>query len=240
MGNRAQRRVVLDRLVGGAILAQADRVVRPHPQDRQAHERREPHAWAHVVGEDQERRAVWLDDPAVGGGAVDDRPHPVLADPEWHVAPRVHARERPRTHELGLGRLHEIGGPTDHRRSKLRERRHRLVPGGARGERLAGGKLRQRPWPALAQLAPPGAVPVGRLPREGGAPGLKALLGPRRLCGSAALAQRHVLVDALVDPEVAIRIEAHRFLGGAHLVLSQRRPVCGGGIDRMWSRVGDV
>ena len=41
--DRAQRRVVLDRLVRGSVLAEADRVVRPHPHDRQTHQRRQPH-----------------------------------------------------------------------------------------------------------------------------------------------------------------------------------------------------
>ena len=42
--DRAQRHEVLDRLVGGAVLAEADRVVRPDPEDRQPHQRGEAHA----------------------------------------------------------------------------------------------------------------------------------------------------------------------------------------------------
>ena len=41
-GDRAQRGEVLDRLVGRAVLAEADRVVGPDVGDRQLHERRQP------------------------------------------------------------------------------------------------------------------------------------------------------------------------------------------------------
>ena len=40
---------MLDGLVGRAVLAEADRVVRPDPDDRQAHERGEPDGRPHVV-----------------------------------------------------------------------------------------------------------------------------------------------------------------------------------------------
>ena len=72
---------MLDRLVGGAVLAEADRVVGPHVGDRQLHERRQPDGGAHVVGEHEERAAV---DPgaAVQGDAVHHRAHAVLADAE--------------------------------------------------------------------------------------------------------------------------------------------------------------
>src|SRR3712207_7675247 len=46
-GNRAQGRQMLDRLVGRAVLAEADRVVRPDVGDRQLHQRREADRRAH-------------------------------------------------------------------------------------------------------------------------------------------------------------------------------------------------
>ena len=55
--DRAQRGEVLDRLVGRAVLAEADGVVGPHVGDRQAHQRGQPHRAAHVVGEREERAA---------------------------------------------------------------------------------------------------------------------------------------------------------------------------------------
>ena len=91
--DRPERREVLDRLVGRAVLAQRDGVVRPDPRDRQARERREAHGAAHVVGELQERRPVRTHDAAVGGQAVHRAAHAVLAHAEEHVAARVVAGE---------------------------------------------------------------------------------------------------------------------------------------------------
>ena len=48
---------MLHRLVGRAVLAEADRVVGHHVDDRNAGERRDAHGGAGIVGEDQEGRA---------------------------------------------------------------------------------------------------------------------------------------------------------------------------------------
>jgi hypothetical protein len=56
-GTAAQRGEVLDPAGGRAVLAEADRVVRPDVGDRQAHQRGEPDGPAHVVAEDQEGAA---------------------------------------------------------------------------------------------------------------------------------------------------------------------------------------
>ncbi len=80
-GDGAQRGEVLDRLVGRAVLAEADRVVGPDVGDRELHERGEPDRRAHVVGEHQEGAAVDAG-AAVQGDAVHDRAHGVLADAE--------------------------------------------------------------------------------------------------------------------------------------------------------------
>ena len=64
------------------------------------HQRREPDRRAHVVGEDEERRAERLHDPAVQREAVDRRAHAVLAHAPGDVAAGVLGREvgaRPRT-----------------------------------------------------------------------------------------------------------------------------------------------
>ena len=53
--HRAQRRELLDRLVGRAVLADADGVVRPHERDLGLHERGEAHRRARVVAEHEER-----------------------------------------------------------------------------------------------------------------------------------------------------------------------------------------
>jgi len=51
MGDGPQRRQLFDRLMGRAILAKADRIVR-HDEDRaNLHERRQADGWAAIVGE---------------------------------------------------------------------------------------------------------------------------------------------------------------------------------------------
>ena len=67
---------------------------------REPHQRRQPHGGAHVVGEDQEGRAVRPQHRRVERDPVHDRAHRVLADPEGDVAAGVGRREdarRPRT-----------------------------------------------------------------------------------------------------------------------------------------------
>ena len=85
---------VLDRLVGRAVLAEADRVVRPHVGDRQLHQRGQPDRRPHVVAEDQEGAAV-RPGAAVQRDAVEDRAHGVLADAEVQRAAVGVAGERP-------------------------------------------------------------------------------------------------------------------------------------------------
>ena len=50
----------------------------------------------------------------------------------------------------------------------------------------------------------------------------------------------HVLVDLVRHVEVLVRIEPERLLGGADLVLAERRAVRLGGVDRVRRAVGDV
>ena len=58
IGNEAQARRVLYRLVRGAVLAEPDRVVRKHVDHPHAHQRRKANRVARIVGEDEERAAV--------------------------------------------------------------------------------------------------------------------------------------------------------------------------------------
>ena len=57
VGDGAQGRVMLDGLVGRAVLAEPDRVVGPDVDDVDAGQRRQADRPAHVVAEGQERRA---------------------------------------------------------------------------------------------------------------------------------------------------------------------------------------
>ena len=56
-GDAAQRKELLDRLVGRSILAHADRVVGEDIDDRKLHQRGKADGRFHVVGKDQEARA---------------------------------------------------------------------------------------------------------------------------------------------------------------------------------------
>ena len=69
----------------------ADRVVRVDPRHVEPAQRAQPDRAAHVVGELHERRPVRAHDAAVGGHAVDDPAHAVLAHAEEDVAPRPFA-----------------------------------------------------------------------------------------------------------------------------------------------------
>ena len=84
----AQRRQVLDRLVGRAVLAEADGIVGHHVDDRNAGERRDAHGGAGIIGEDQEGRAG-RHEAAMQRDAVHGRRHAVLADAVMDVAARV-------------------------------------------------------------------------------------------------------------------------------------------------------
>ena len=86
--NRAQAGELLDRLMRGAILAQGDAVVGEDVDHVQSHQRGETDRRAHVIGEDQERRAE-RNGAAVRGEAVHDRAHAVLAHAEVQIAAGV-------------------------------------------------------------------------------------------------------------------------------------------------------
>ncbi len=158
--DRTQRGVRLDRLVRRPVLAQPDRVVRPGPDDGQAHQRGQAHRRPHVVAEDQEGRAVRLDTAAVHGDPVDDRAHRVLANAERDVAPGPAIREETAALELGLRRLDEIGGAADHRRHGVLERLHHLLPGVAGGDLLARLELGQRPRARSGRPTPRPSAPA--------------------------------------------------------------------------------
>src|SRR5690625_6352115 len=49
---------MFDRLVGGAVFAQPNGVVRPHKDGWHTHKRGQPDCRAHVIGEDEERSGV--------------------------------------------------------------------------------------------------------------------------------------------------------------------------------------
>ena len=73
------------RLMGWAVLADADGVVRVEINDRQLRERGKAHRRTRVIGENEERRARGPEDPIIGDAIVDGR-HAVLTNAVAEVA----------------------------------------------------------------------------------------------------------------------------------------------------------
>ena len=159
---------MLDRLVRGPVLADAHAVVREHVDDRQLHERGEPHGRAHVVDEHEERGHVGPQ-AAVRGHAVAHGGHGELAHAEVEVA-------APRRGSLLVGHVRDprvvgrrqVGRAADERRQMRRHGVDDLAGGGAGRDRLVVRREdRQIGVPALGAACAP-----RRRPSSG--------LGPRR------------------------------------------------------------
>ncbi len=193
-GDRAQAHQLFDRLVRRAVLAERDAVVREHVQRVQLLQRGQADRRAHVVGEDQEGRAV-RDEAAVRGQAVDDRAHRVLAHAEVQVAAGparaagVGALDLLRVgggHRVEVAQADEVGergrvevGRAAHQRRQLA---CRWPPGSACRPRASTGPWRRRgswacrrPSPRAARRAVATASSVGQV-GEGLRVGLHALV----------------------------------------------------------------
>ena len=112
-GHGPQRRQLLDGLVRGAVLADADRVVGPRVHDLRPADGGDPHRAAHVVAEDEER-AAHREDAAMGRHPVHDSAHAVLADAEMDEAAfGRRAGERADTLDGRTGVASEVGAAAD-------------------------------------------------------------------------------------------------------------------------------
>src|SRR6266851_2130590 len=147
--NRAQAGQMLDWLMGRAIFAEADRVMRKDVDDVQAHQRGEPNRRPTIVCEDHEARAE-RNQTAVQRDAVEDRAHPVLADAEMEIAADVIvALEIAAVLQVGEGRLVEVRGAAEQARYALPDN---LLDAGsrlARSKRVLGGEDRQVAIPSV-------------------------------------------------------------------------------------------
>ena len=76
---------MLDRLMCGTIFAQANRIMRHHIDSWNAHQSREAHGAAGVIGEAHKRAAVGAN-PAMQRHTVHCSGHAMLADPVVNVA----------------------------------------------------------------------------------------------------------------------------------------------------------
>ena len=152
-----ERRAIslLDRLVGGAIVADADRVMGKDIDDRNLHERAEADRRLHIVGENEEARAVGAD--LRQGEPIQDRAHGVLADSEMKISPaRIVAFHVARAlkGQACLGRGGEVSRASNQpgivRRNRVEDLARRVAAGQSLGIRRENREIR---IPAVRRLA---------------------------------------------------------------------------------------
>ena len=243
----AQRGQVLDRLVGRAVLAQADGVVRPHVRHRQVHQRGQPDGVAHVVGEHQEGAAVDTG-VAVQRDAVHLGGHGVLADAEVdRAAVRVGARqrvalgqERRGLVDRGVVGARQVGGAAPQLGDDRAERLQHLAGGGA------GGDAPCRPRrPAGAPPSPRAARPrrSGRTPRRarGWRCARRRTPSPTRPCASRprSSAARVCASTSSATSKCCSGSKPRTRLVAATSSVAQRRAVRGLGVLGVRGRPGD-
>src|SRR5438067_2130310 len=227
VGDRPQRREMLDRLVGRAVLAEQHRVVGEDEDAAQLGERRDADGRPHVIAEDEEGAAVGQEE-AVVGEAVDDGSHAVLAHAEMDVAAAVLApadvalvlqvgqRRRIEVRRSADERRNQLGGLLQDRRSDL-ARRVRLLDGRHYLDELVGevaGDGAARELVEDARL-----VGIARPPlRESLLPGLVILL---QLLDAASPEG----ADVVGHEEGRLERPAQVLLRAPDLVLPERRAV---------------
>ena len=217
--HRAERGEVLDRLVGGTVLAHAVAVVREDVDGRHLHQRREADRRAAVVGEDEERGRVAAEGRVEGGEAVDDRGHAELAHAEVDVAPVERAgADVAEPLEDRLVRRPQVGAAADEAGDERRERVHHRAAGRAGGDRLRGVELRQRgdERGAVRHVADR-ALPSALLPLE-------------REAVERVGARLEDLVHLVRHDEGPLRVEAEGALERRGLLRAERRAVAVGGV----------
>ena len=248
--HRAQGGEVLDRLVGRAVLAEADRVVRPDEGDRQLLDGGEAHRGAHVVGEDEEGAAVGAGQ-ALERDAVEDHAHGVLADAEVQGAAVGAALPL-----VGLLALGDERGLAGHRRvvglgevgraaPQLGQRRRRARRAPCRMPRGSPGPWRRPGTPGSAFSKPSGRRASTRRSSRAARSALALRHAAYRLFHAWWAALPRFLTSrvwastAAVDLEGLRRVEAEQLLGGGDLVGAERRAVRLAGAAGRRGRPGD-
>lgn len=241
VGHGAEGGQVLNGLMGGAILAQADGVVGHHIDDTSLRQGGHAHGVAHVVGEDEEGGAVGDESGGVQGNAVADGAHSVLAHTEAEVAlgRGVLLEVAEHLHQGHVGGR-QIGGATQEPGDgggQGVEHGLRVQTG---GQALVGrGEGGERLLPALGELAGGDGLVLGPLLGV-----LLLVLGGDLVPGgvglSAALAEGVVelVVGLLGDLELAIRPLQVGASGGG-LVLAQGGAVHVVGVGLVGGAIAD-
>ena len=223
-----ERRAVLDRLVGGSVLAEADRIVGQHEDPPEPHQGGHPDRVTRVVGEDEERSGVG-DHPAVQGHPVHDRAHRELAHPEVEIVPvRRVAGDGPRPRPPGQVRPREVGRSADELREvggEVLDRDLGRFAGGGGGPLTVnpGDRGRARARPAVGKGAAKTPVELLRELWPGRPIGVHAPapLGLEPGAGGARIPPRAHRIRYL---EGGMR-PAHRLPRPRHLVRSERGAV---------------
>ena len=225
VGDGAQRDQLLDRLVRRPVLADADGVVGEDIGDGQVHERGEAHRVLHVIGEDEEGRAIGAQ-AAVQLDAVGDRRHRVFADAEVDVAPGIVLRGEVGAlfHVRLIGRR-QVGRAADQVGDAVGE----LVQ--HRGARAAG-RVRLGEVEKIRFLFQIGQIAAHVLPvqrRQGGV-GLLVFLEkllPFALSGSALARDRTAVFGDFVGDLEGRAGPAEVLFQLAHVLFAERRAVAG-------------
>ena len=225
---------MLDRLVGGAVLAEPDGIVGQHIDRLPAHQRGEAKRRLQVVGKDQEGPGIG-DDPAMQRHPVHRRGHAVFAHAVMDVAAgKILPGDDAGALEQGVVRSRQIGRPADQLWDRRRDDVEHLARGLARG--AAGRGLDefvdmgiQHRLPAFRQLArdrpvEPGPA-VGGQGVQAGAPGrvFRLRAHPRRPPGGAHVFRhgegRQVPIEGLARAGDLVRSQRGAMrAGGARLV----------------------
>ena len=214
---------MLHALVRGAVLAQADAVVREDVDHAQPHQRGHAHRVAAVVAEGEEGAAVG-DEAAVQRHAVERCRHAEFAHAPGQVVARTVAPGHGAALEVGEVGAREVGRAAEQLGQQRRQRIQRVLARLAGGDGVGpgGDGLEQRREPACKvcrQIALHAALERRRGFGEGGAIRLEAL-APGVLGSTAALARIPGLRDLGRQLERCVR-PAQRVARGLHFVGTQ-------------------
>ena len=240
VGDRAQAGQGLDRLVGGAVFTQADRVVGEHVDHAQLTQGREAHATHHVAREHGKGAAVRNQAAAVIGEAIEDRRHGVFAHAEVQVTVGLGAFLETLlpldVSEVGVG---EVGRAADQLGQVGADRVEAVVGVLAGGQALVVGAIgRQVGIPALGQLTTQASLEFSGVGRV-----LGAIVGQRVVpvgLGSGTAADRlaPVVVGLLGHLEGAVA-PAQVLAGQVGFLGSQGGTVHAGGVGLVGGAVAD-
>ncbi len=181
VGDRAQAGQGFDRLVGGAVFAQADGVVGEHVDHAQLTQGREAHGAHHVAREHREGAAVGHQAAAVVRQSIQDGRHGVLAHTEVQVAVGFSTLlETALTLDVGEVGVGEVGGAADQFRQDGADGVEAVVGVLAGGQAfVVGGVAGQCGIPPLGQFTAQLTLELGGLSGvlaavvvQGGVPGI--------------------------------------------------------------------